>query len=107
MCALWVLAALLLARRAMVAPGRVAAGVAALVCGVLAFASKETAAALPIAVLAYDWLLRPGGRGGDEARRRRLWTVHAPIFIVLAAGALYRLAVLRAASNGEAGASPV
>lgn len=106
MCALWVLAAMLLARRAVVARDRVA-GVAALVCGMLAFASKETAAALPITVLAYDWLLRPGGSGGGDARRRRLWVVHAPIFAMLAAGALYRLAVLRAAPNGDNGALPL
>ncbi len=29
-------------------------------CGFLALASKETALALPVVFLAYDWLLRPG-----------------------------------------------
>jgi hypothetical protein len=66
--AAWFIGALLAARGAILS-GSVARALVALVCGILAAASKETALALPSSCL-HDWLLRPGA---DEARVRRLW----------------------------------
>lgn len=94
--AAWFLAALLLAMRTLSGGGR-AAGIGAVACGLLALGSKETAVALPVVVLAYDWLVRPGG---DEPRRRRLWRVHLPILAALAAAGLYRLSAVRGMPDG-------
>src|SRR4030095_11181118 len=102
LCGLFFLAALLFSREAMLRlasptaqpPGRT--GVAlplalAVVCGALALLSKEVAAALPVVVLAYDWLLLPGP---PEARRRRLVWVFIPAIVAAGLAAAYRLSVL-------------
>ena len=60
-------------------------------CAALALLSKEIAAALPLVVLAYDWLLLPGP---VEARRRRLWRIYVPAMVVAGLVAAYRLSVL-------------
>ena len=96
MCAVWFLAALLLARGALLSGSR-ARGAAAMACGVLSIASKETGLALPVVVLAYDWLLRPGE---EAARRRRFWRVYVPVFVMLAGLGTYRLATMPGLSGG-------
>jgi cytochrome c-type biogenesis protein CcmH/NrfG len=90
MCAVWFIAALLFARGAMVCGSRVRAA-GALACGLLAIGSKETGLTLPVVVLAYDWLLRPGEEG---ARRRRFWALYVPAFVVLGGLTIYRLLMM-------------
>lgn len=87
MCAVPFLAALLAARSAIVS-SRMWRGVAAVVFGAAALASKETAIVLPALVLAYDRLLRPGT---DAARRWRLVYVHLPVLMLLMGAGLVRL----------------
>jgi cytochrome c-type biogenesis protein CcmH/NrfG len=92
MCAVWFLAALLLARDAILSrSGGRALG--AIVCGALSIASKETGLMLPLVVLGYDWLLRPGD---DTARRRRFWRFFLPAFVLLGGLAGYRLLAMGA-----------
>jgi hypothetical protein len=98
MCAVWFLAALLLARDAILSGSRVRTA-GAVVSGLLAIASKEIGLVLPFVVLAYDWLLRPGE---DAARRKRLWRVFVPAFVLLAGVGVYRLLALRGISSGTA-----
>ena len=98
MCAVWFLAALLLARSAMLSGRRLAAA-GALVCALLAIASKETGLVLPIVVLAYDWLLRPGD---ESRRRRRFWRIVVPACTVMCAAAAYRLLARGGVSPGAA-----
>ena len=74
LCAVWFVASLLLARGALIT-GSLARGAAAVACGVLAAASKETGLMLPLVVFAYDRLFCPGE---EAARKRRLWRVYAP-----------------------------
>jgi cytochrome c-type biogenesis protein CcmH/NrfG len=101
-CAVWFLAALLLARDALVSGSRVR-GAAAMGCGVLAIASKEIGLVLPLVVLAFDWLVRPGE---DAARHRRFWRVFVPLFVVLAGIGGYRLATMPALP-GESPTAPL
>ena len=68
-------------------------------CAALALLSKEIAAALPLVVLAYDWLLLPGP---VEARRRRLWRIYVPAMVVAGMVAAYRLSALIGADAGLA-----
>jgi hypothetical protein len=96
MCAVWFLAAMLLSRDAILSGSRVRTA-GAVLCGLLAIASKEIGLVLPFIVLAYDWLLRPGE---DAARRRRLWLVFVPAFVLLAGIGAYRLVTLRGISSG-------
>jgi cytochrome c-type biogenesis protein CcmH/NrfG len=96
LCGAWFISALLLARAAIVS-GRAAPAVFGVACGFLALASKETALALPVVFLAYDWLLRPGA---DEARRRRLWVFSIPFLAVFALAAAYRFLAIAGPSNG-------
>jgi hypothetical protein len=98
MCAVWFIAALLLARDAILSASRARAVVAA-ACGVLAIASKETALVLPLVLLAYDWLLRPGD---DDARRRRLWRMGIPLLALIAAGVAYRVMAMGGVPGGSA-----
>jgi uncharacterized membrane protein/cytochrome c-type biogenesis protein CcmH/NrfG len=91
LCAVFFLGALLYSRRAIIAHSWVAVALG-IACGVLALASKETAVALPIVFLAYDWLLRPGA---DEARVARLWRVCVPVIVVFALVGVYRLSMLQ------------
>ncbi len=100
MCAVFFLSALLLSRRAIMTKSWVSAaqGIAS---GLLALASKETAIALPIVFLAYDWLLRPGA---DEIRVRRLWRVWVPLIVVFGILGVYRLSMLRISSAGVSAA---
>ena len=96
MCAVWFIAALILARGALLSGSRIR-GAAAAACGFLAVASKEVALVLPVVLLAYDWLLRPGD---DDARRRRLWRIFVPAFALLAVAGGYRLLAFRGLSSG-------
>jgi hypothetical protein len=98
MCAVFFLSALLLSRRAIVEKSWVSAALG-IVCGIFALASKETAIALPIVVLAYDWILRPGA---EEVRVRRLWRVWVPFIVIIGVLGLYRLSVLRISSASAA-----
>ncbi len=93
LCTAAFLAALVAARRAIVS-GSVPFGAVATLFGVIAVASKESAAALPVVVLAYDaWVLsRETG-----AWKRRWWRVYLPVFVVMAAAAAVRLHTLLAA----------
>lgn len=91
LCAVWFLAALVVARDAM-ALGSTARGVAACVFGALSIASKEVGLVLPVIVLAYDRLLRPGD---DERRRKRLWRIFLPGFVLAVAVAGSRWLALR------------
>jgi protein O-mannosyl-transferase len=102
MCAVWFLAAMLLARDALISGSR-ARGAAAMACGLLSMASKETGLVLPLVVLAYDWLLRPGE---DASRHRRLWRVFVPLFVILAAIGAYRVATMTGLS-GSAATAPL
>lgn len=95
--AVWFIGALLSARGAILS-GSVARALTALVCGILAVASKETALALPVVLLAYDWLLRPGT---DEARVRRLWALLIPVLAVFAGAGAYRLLAMTGSSHGS------
>jgi cytochrome c-type biogenesis protein CcmH/NrfG len=95
LCAVWFLAALLLARDAIVLRSRGRA-LGAIVCGALSIASKETGLVLPLVVLGYDWLLRPGE---DAARRQRFWRFFLPAFVLLAGLAVYRLLAMGGSSR--------
>jgi flagellin-like protein len=103
MCAVWFLAALLLARDALASRSR-ARGAAAMACGLLSIASKETGLVLPLVVLAYDWLLRPGE---DASHHRRLWRVFVPLFVILAAIGAYRVASMSGLSGSAVTAPPL
>jgi Tfp pilus assembly protein PilF len=94
--AVWFISALLFGRAA-IASGGAALAVFAVISGLLALASKETALALPVVFLAYDWLVRPGT---DEERRRRLWVVSIPLLAVFAIAGVYRFLAMAGASNG-------
>lgn len=96
LCALFFVAALLLARSA-IRSGRTIETVLAICLGILAVASKETAVVLPLVFLSYDWLLRPGP---DEPRRARLWLVGLPLLVLVAVGAVFRLSRLSVAASG-------
>ena len=96
MCAVFFLGALLVARRAILERSWVSVALA-IASGILALASKETAIALPIVFLAYDWLLRPGP---DEVRVRRLWRLGVPVIVMFGIVALYRLSMLRISFSG-------
>ena len=98
LCAVWFLAAMVLARDAM-ASGSALRGAAACVCGALAIASKEVGLVLPVMVVVYDWLLRPGD---DDPRWRRLWRIFVPGFVVASAVAGYRLLALPRLTGGSA-----
>jgi len=97
LCAVWFLAAMVLARDAM-ASGSALRGAAACVCGALAIASKEVGLVLPVMVVVYDWLLRPGD---DDSRWRRLWRIFVPGFVVASAVAGYRLLALPHLTGGS------
>jgi tetratricopeptide (TPR) repeat protein len=73
-----------------------AAGLAALAAGALA---KETAAMLPLAVLAYDRLLVAPGEAEREPARRRLLRVHLPLLAVVAAAGALRVALFARLEN--------
>jgi len=89
MCAVWFLGALLGARAAILSR-TVLQATLAVVCALLALASKETALVLPLVFLAYDWLLGPGP---DESRSRRLLIAGA-VLALFAVAALYRVSKL-------------
>jgi len=96
LCAAFFIAALLLARSAILSGNRTRA-VLAIVSGILALASKETAIVLPLVFLSYDWLLRPGP---DTVRRWRLWQVCVPLSVLVAIGAVYRISRLSVGVSG-------
>lgn len=88
LCAALVFACLLFARRAVMERRR-RLWVGAALCWLLALASRENAAMVPLVFLAWDRLLQPGSQ--DE-RRRRLWRLHLPLVALVAAGGAFRLA---------------
>ncbi len=90
LCATFILAALLLARRWLAGSAWpwLAGGLAMFA---LALGAKEVAAAFPFLLLAYDWLCT-GGTPAEQ--RRRLWRLHAPLTAVVVAAGLARLATL-------------
>ncbi|HEX5480491.1 MAG TPA: tetratricopeptide repeat protein [Dehalococcoidia bacterium] len=93
LCAAGMLASLLCARRAILRGDR-GAGIAAGVFGLLAAASKETAAALPVVLIAYDaWALSPRVGGF----RRRMWRVYGPTGALSIVAASVRLHTLLSA----------
>ena len=103
LCALFFLTALLCARAAIVRldagaeAGPIPVGwmLGAALAGSLALLSKEVAVALPVVVLAYDWLIL---RGPRELRLRRLRLFFLPLAIATAMLAGYRLVALMRAS---------
>ena len=118
LCAVWFMASLLAARRAM-RSGRVATGAVAAASGLVALASKEVALVLPVIVLAYAWLLgeRPApaapagyptvvqaspGLTPDTSRRRRLLLIFVPLSVLLLAAGIYRLFAFGFLSEGRA-----
>jgi tetratricopeptide (TPR) repeat protein len=65
---------------------------------VLGLASREVAAMVPFFLLAADRLLQLGSEAG---RRRRLWTFHLPLMLLVLVGGAYRLhSFLAAESRG-------
>ena len=94
LCGTFLLATLLLTRRAKNVGGtltvsrRWMSAAGALACGVLAMLSKEVAAALPVLVVAYDWLVLPGT---SDSKRRRLMVVFLPLAILTVVAVLYRV----------------
>jgi hypothetical protein len=91
MCAMWMLASVLAMRAGLRAAGRGrrrALIALALFSYLLALASKETGALLPVIYLLYDrWL----AGGDDTARRRRLYTLHVPLFALTLIAGVIRL----------------
>jgi Tfp pilus assembly protein PilF len=88
LCAIGFLSALLFARDAVLTGSR-AAVLAGIGAGIFAYGSKETAAALPVVLLASDaWIF------GRDSWKRRVWTLYLPLFLATAAGALIRLRTL-------------
>ena len=88
LCAVGVLSALLFARDAILTGSR-AARIAALASGVLAFGSKETAAALPVVLLVSDaWVF------GRDSWKKRLPTVYLPLLALLTLAAIARVDTL-------------
>jgi hypothetical protein len=100
LCGVFFIAALLLARHAILSGTRITAALA-IACGALALASKETALVLPIVFLAYDWLIRPGA---DDLRRRRLFIVCLPASVLFILAGLYRLTRLQVSATGAVSA---
>ena len=81
LCSIGFLGCLILARRA-IRTGALLPAAGAVIAAVFALASKETAIAVPVVLLAYDaWVLSPSESGGGDAQdgwRRRLWRVYVP-----------------------------
>jgi protein O-mannosyl-transferase len=97
LCALGFVGCLILARRAIQKGGLLPAA-GAVISALFALASKETAVALPVVLLAYDaWILSASpsaAADGGPGWKRRLWRVYVPAFALLAVGALIRLRTL-------------
>jgi Flp pilus assembly protein TadD len=89
LCATFILAALLIARRALVSGRRVWL-MAAIACWAVALAAKEPAVMFPVLLLAYDIVVL---RGDAAERRTRLWRMHLPLLATTAALIAIRLAV--------------
>ena len=93
LCAIGFLAALTLARRAIVASNTLA-GVLALAFGLVAVGSSPAALALPLVILAYDaWVL------ADKGWRQRAMRVYLPAFAAIAVAAAWHLPALLAAER--------
>ena len=89
LAAIGALASMTFARRAIVGSNPTA-GVAALICGVLAVGSSSSAAALPLLVLAYDaWVLREPGWPARAAR------IYAPATLAVVMAAAWHLTGMR------------
>jgi tetratricopeptide (TPR) repeat protein len=92
LCAVFALLTLLAARRAIDAPRPVAWWTMAAIAWVLAAASRENGALVPLVFLVWDRLLLPR----DERSRRRLLAFHLPLVgLVVAAGAFRVASFLR------------
>ncbi len=66
-------------------------------CFVLAAASKETGAMLPLVLLGYEWLLARGAPG----RRLRLLALHGPVLLVALSGGVVRLLFYQRVEGGS------
>lgn len=105
LCGLFFLAALLCARATMhrsrgsLRSRDVMMLLGALVCAMLALLSKEVALALPVILLAYDWLLLPDAAA---ARRRRARYIFLPAAMVSMVAAVYRLSAAAGPLSVEA-----
>jgi tetratricopeptide (TPR) repeat protein len=99
LCGTFFLSALILMRKGLLTGGTrwLPAG---FVTFLLALASKETAAAFPFVLLAYDRLCLPGSA---DDRRRRLWRVHVPLIALVVVAAAGRLVILLQAERQIAG----
>ena len=86
LCAVFFVAALLVARMALLRGGMAWGGVAIL--WLLAVLSKEVSLAFPLAMLAYDWLLLPDSVSN---RRARVWRIYLPCVVLLMLAGAYRL----------------
>jgi protein O-mannosyl-transferase len=100
LCSLGFLGCLILARRT-IQKGGLLPTAAALLAALFALASKETALAIPIVLIAYDaWLLSPAearDRKAPHGWKRRLSRTYAPACVVLGIGAVIRLRMLTSA----------
>ena len=91
LCAAFVLAAMLRARRAMLSPAPGLIWASAAIFAVLGVLSKEVAVVIPVLIVAYDWLVLPGD---TAARARRTWRLYVPAAALLGLLAAYRLSVV-------------
>lgn len=96
LCGAFSLAAVLSARSAMLGATRMWAWTA--LWSLLAVLSKEVALALPVLILAYDWLLLPAPPSG---RWRRALVVFVPAVLAAAGLAAYRLSVIGGSISGQ------
>jgi protein O-mannosyl-transferase len=89
LCATFFMLALMAGRRWTRGEG---AGWAVLTTGlwVAALATKESAAMFPFVFLVYDWF---SAAGTEAERRRRIWTVHAPLIGVALLAGIVRLVI--------------
>jgi sulfite exporter TauE/SafE len=93
LCAIGILAALTLARRAIIESSKIS-GVLAAAFGAFALGSSATAAGLPLLILTYDaWVLR------DPGWKRRFARVYAPAMVAVGLLGAWRLRAVLAADR--------
>jgi len=97
LCGAFFLASLLCARKAILRSPVM--WVWAALLAVLALLSKEAAIALPVVLVAYDWLVLPGE---PAARRRRAWRIFLPAAVAVMAAGAYRLSVAAGPVSADA-----
>jgi hypothetical protein len=99
--ALFFLSSMLCFRRAF-QPGRAMFYLPALVLFVAGLGTKETMAMLPIVLLAYDRLVV---RPAPHVARRRLWFLHVPLLLLIAAGGVLRVYIFTTVEHSPSAAS--